>query len=57
MKFYYDRKDGTSKVLTMEEVREHLSEYQITEGIEAKQEDPNEEVSYMTVNGYIRIEF
>ena len=42
MKFYYDKKDGTSKELTMEEVREHMSEYQIKEGIEAKQEDPCE---------------
>lgn len=57
MKFYYDKKDGTSKELTMEEVREHMSEYQIKEGIEAKQTDPCEEVSYMTVGGYIRIEF
>lgn len=56
MKFYYDKKDGTSQELTTEEVREHMSEYQIAEGIEAKQTDPCEEVRYMTVGGYIRIE-
>ena len=57
MKFYFDKQDGTSKLLTMEEVREHMSEYNIREAIEAKQADPQEEVVYMTVGGYIRVEF
>lgn len=56
MKFYFYGKDGVSKKLTTAEVREHLSECQIAEAIEAKQADPLEEVSYMTVGGFIRIE-
>ena len=56
MQFYFDGKDGTSKKLTMAEAKEHLSTYQITEAIAAKRADPQEEVSYMTVGGFIRIE-
>ena len=56
MQFYLDRQDGTSKRLTEEEVREHMSEYQIGEAIAAKLVDPAEKVSYMTVGGFIRIE-
>ena len=56
MRFYLDKADGTSKRLTKAEVREHMSEYQITEATEAKRADPQELVSYMTVGGYIRVE-
>ena len=41
----------------MEEVRKHLSEAQIQEAIEAKHEDPNEEVSYMAKGGIILVTF
>lgn len=56
MKFYFDSKDGKSKKLTEAEAREHLSACQIAEAIAAKRADPAEEVSYMTVGGFIRIE-
>jgi hypothetical protein len=57
MKFYFDKQDGTSQELTMDEVRKHMSEYNIKEAIEAKKADPLEEVSYMTVGGFIRVDF
>lgn len=58
MKFYfYDRHSENRRELTMEEVHRHLSENQIEEGIEAKKMDPLELVSYMTVGGFIEIEF
>lgn len=56
MKFYFDKNDGTTKELNYEEVREHLSHYQVDEAIEAKKADPLECVSYMTVGGSIRVE-
>ena len=56
MQFYFAGADGTSRKLTEEEAREHLSNYQMTEAIEAKLADPAEEVSYMTVGGYIIVE-
>ena len=56
MKFYFDKHDGTSQELTPDELREHMSEYNIKEAIEAKKADPLEEVSYMTVGGFIRVE-
>lgn len=56
MKFIYYKTTVEPITLTEEQVREHLSEHQIEEGIRAKQSDPNEEVSYMTVGGYIGIE-
>lgn len=56
MKFYFDKNDGTSQKLTDEELREHMSEYNIYEATEAKKADPLEEVSYMTVGGFIRVE-
>lgn len=56
MKFYFDKNDGTTKKLTDKEVRERLSKNQIEEAIEAKKADPLEEVSYMTVGGFIRAE-
>ena len=57
MKFYYCRKNEPNQELTMEEVRKHLSEAQIQEAIEAKHEDPNEEVSYMAKGGIILVTF
>lgn len=57
MKFYLRDERGHHRELSAEEVREHMSEYQIQEAIEAKQTDPLEEVSYMTVGGYIIVEF
>ena len=57
MKFYYQDKNGARRELSPEEVREHMSEYQIQEAIEAKQADPLEEVSYMTIGGFIIVEF
>lgn len=58
MKFYFtDRINGTPRELTTDEVHQHLSEGQIRDAIEAKQEDQNEEVSYMTVGGYIICDF
>ena len=56
MKFIFDGYDGTSKELTMDELREHMSEYNIKEATEAKKADPLEEVIYMTVGGFIRVE-
>lgn len=57
MQFYYNGQDGISRKLTIEEVREHLSPGQIVEAIDAKLADPAEEVSYMTVGGFITVEF
>lgn len=56
MRIYFDKDNGESKELTKEEALEHMSKYQLSEGIAAKQSDPCEEVSYMTVGGFIRIE-
>lgn len=56
MKFYFDKANGETKRLTEKEVQQHLSKYQISEAKQAKKADPNEEVSYMTVGGYIRVE-
>ena len=53
-KFYFVSKDGTERrELNDEELREHMSEYQIGEALEAKRNDPDEYVWYMTVGGYI----
>lgn len=59
MKFYfYDRiRNGEAREMQMDEVQQHLSQSQIDEGIEAKKADPHEEVSYMTIGGYIVIDF
>ena len=57
MKFYFLTKDGARREMTMDEVREHMSEYQIGEALDAKRSDPNEEVSYMTVGGFIVVDF
>ena len=56
MKFYFVTKDGNRRKMKMSEVREHMGEYQIQEAKAAKRADPNEEVSYMTVGGYIIVE-
>lgn len=57
MKFYLDKTDGTSKELTPDELNEYLSVDQVAEAIVAKYEDPLEEVSYLAVDGVIRVEF
>ena len=57
MKFYFQDNHGNRRELTMDEVHEHMSEYQIGEALDAKRSDPNEEVSYMTVGGYIVVDF
>lgn len=56
MKFYFDKHNGETKRLSKEELREHMSEYNIKEATAAKKADPAEEVSYMTVGGFIRVE-
>lgn len=56
MKIYFDKDNGESKKLTKSEALEHLSKFQLEEGIKTKKADPREEVSYMTVGGFIRIE-
>lgn len=59
MKFYfYDRiRNGKAREMKMDEVRQHLSQRQVDDAIEAKQEDPLEEVSYLTRGGFIVIDF
>lgn len=57
MKFYFQDPQGNRKELTTDEVRKHMSAYQMQEAIEAKQADPCEEVSYMTVGGFIVVDF
>lgn len=56
MRFYFQDRQGNRKELTDEEVLEHMTPYQVREAIEAKQADPLEEVSYMTVGGFIIVE-
>lgn len=57
MKFILIKNNGTTQLLNAKEVKERLKDYQIKEGMEAKQENPFEEVSYMTYDGRIIIEF
>lgn len=59
MKFYfYDRiRNGKAREMQMEEVQQHLSQRQIDDAIEAKRADPLEEVSYMTLGGFIVVDF
>ncbi len=58
MKFYFYKKwDGEGREMKMDEVRKHLSEDQIEDAIFAKETDPLEEVSYMTVGGYIVVDY
>lgn len=54
--WYFDKQDGTTEELTSEQVEKHLSGYQIDEAIEAKLADPLEEVNFMTIGGYIRLD-
>lgn len=57
MKFYfYPHHSKKGRRMKMSEVREHLSEPQIEDAKDAKRKDPCEEVSYMTVGGYIVVE-
>ena len=56
MKFYLANNEGKKKRISKSEALEHLSDFQMSEGIEAKKADPNEEVSYMTVGGHIIID-
>lgn len=58
MKFYFYKKwDDEGREMDRDEVRKHLSEDQIEHAIFAKETDPLEEVSYMTVGGYIVVDF
>jgi hypothetical protein len=56
VKFYFQDKQGNLRELSPEEVLEHMTVYQIQEAIEAKRAAPLEEVSYMTVGGFIIVE-
>lgn len=56
MKFYFDQHDGTTTELTYEELREHMSAYQIDEARNTKIERPDMELTYGTVGGRIRFE-
>lgn len=53
MKFYFVDRAGKRTRLTSEQVRIRLTERQVKEAIEAKREDPLEEVSYMAPGGMI----
>lgn len=53
MKYYFIDRQGNSRKLTAKEVRERLTPDQQLEAIEAKRQDPLEEVSYMTSGGRI----
>lgn len=53
MKYYFQDRNGLRKQITMDEVKERLSAVQIMDAIDAKREDPNEEVCYMTAGGFI----
>ena len=47
---------ANKKLLSEEEIHQHLSEGQIWEAYEAKREDYYEEVCYMTVGGFVVLE-
>lgn len=53
MKYYFIDRQGNSRKLTAKEVRERLTPDQQLEAIEAKRQDPLEEVSFMTSGGVI----
>ena len=57
MKFYFYGKNGCHREMTDEEVHQHLTTGQIEDSINAKKADPLEEVSYMTVGGFIVVDF
>lgn len=48
--------NGTKREVSLEEAHNYLSEMQIWDAIQAKQDDPLEEVSYMIPGGVIVIE-
>ena len=56
MKYYFIDRQGNSRKLTAKEVRERLTPDQQLEAIEAKRQDPLEEVSFMTSGGVIMCE-
>ena len=53
MKYYFIDRQGNSRKLTAKEVRERLTPDQQLEAIEAKRQDPLEDVSFMTSGGVI----
>ena len=53
MKFYFQDYDGNRRELTDAELREHMSEYNIFEAIKSNRGDPDKEVCYMTVGGFV----
>lgn len=54
MKFYlYHRNERKCDKLTNEEARKYLTDRQIQEAVDAKHEDPFEEVSFMVPDGII----
>lgn len=53
MKYYFIDRQGNSRKLTAKEVRERLTPDQQLEAIEAKRQDPLEEVSFMTSGGMV----
>ena len=57
MRYWFIDKAGNRTELNYGEVLEHLSPCQVKDGEQAKIEDPNEEVTYMTVGGMIEITF
>ena len=58
MKFILtDTKGKAARNITEAEAKKHLTTTQIQDGIEAKMEDPMEDVCYMVKGGYIHIEF
>ena len=57
MKYYYDSFKGESKKITKKTALELLGSTRLEEGIQAKQADQYEEVSYMVAGGFVRIEF
>ena len=57
MRYWFIDKSGNRRELDRAEVLEHLSLPQLMDGEDAKQDDPLEEVTYMTVGGMIEIGF
>lgn len=57
LKFYFHDRNGYHYEMPMEKVREHLSEAQIEEALDAKTADTYECVSYMTFGGMITVDY
>ena len=57
MSFYFQTKDGVRREMTTDEVWEHMSAFEISEALDAKRSAPAMEVIYMTVGGYIVVDF